>query len=68
MIPQTKVLREIPVEWDRLMRLAATIGRGRIERIVINDGLPVDVEVSVKKINLIKDDDFNQKLRTIPIV
>jgi hypothetical protein len=63
----TKVMREIPVEWDRLMQLASAIDRGRAT-IYFNEGRPVQVDFAVKKIKLDTSEDFKEKLKTIPLV
>lgn len=63
---KTRVIREVPIEWDRLMQIAKTIDRGRAT-IFFNEGRPVQVDFAVKKIKLDDDEDFKDKLRTIPL-
>lgn len=63
---KTRVMREIPIEWDRLIKLGEQIGTGKAT-ITFNQGRPVMVEVIVKKINLDKDEEFQQKRRVIPM-
>lgn len=64
---KTKVMREIPVEWDRLMQIAKSVDRGRAT-VFFNEGRPIQVEVAVKKIKLDSEEDFRDKLKTIPLV
>lgn len=64
---KTRVLKEIDKEWDRLMKLAQRIDFGRIE-VIIQNGKPVRVEVVVKQIKLDVDKDFDEGLKTIPLL
>lgn len=64
---KTKVMRQIEPEWDRLMRLADAVHRGRAV-VVFNEGKPVMAEITVKKISLDREDDFNSKVQIIPLV
>ncbi len=66
MITKTRVMREIPIEWDRMIELGKQIGTGKAT-ITFNQGRPVMVEVIVKKINLDKDEDFQAKRKVIPM-
>lgn len=36
--------------WERLMRYCAELGHGEIEKLKIQDGLPVAAEVTTRKI------------------
>lgn len=64
---KTRVLKEIDKEWDRLMKLAQRIDFGRAE-IVFQNGKPVRVEIAVKQIKLDVDKDFDEGLKTIPLL
>jgi hypothetical protein len=63
--PNQKITRQISPRWDRLMRLAARIGRGEINVITIVDGEPHFVEQATKKIKLDSEEDFKENLETI---
>lgn len=67
MLNKIRVSREISPEWNRLMQVAEKLGTGKTT-ITFNQGRPVMIEVLVKKINLDKDDDFDSKLKVIPII
>lgn len=62
-----RTMREITPEWERLFRVAAVVGRGRAT-VVFNEGRPVQIDIAVKKIKLDTDEDFEEKLRTIPLL
>ena len=64
--PRTGVLREIPPEWDWLMRVAAALGYGEA-RVVFQSGLPVRIDSAVKQIKLDNEQDFSDQLKTIPL-
>lgn len=64
---KTRVLKEIDREWDRLMKVARRIDFGRAE-IVFQNGKPVRVEIVVKQIKLDVDKDFEDDLKTIPLL
>ena len=62
-----RVSKEIPPEWLRLMDVAARIQYGEV-RIVIQNGTPIRVEVAIKQIKLDSDKDFQDGLKTIPLL
>ena len=64
---KTRVLKEIDKEWDRLMKVAQRIDFGRVE-IVFQNGKPIRVEVLVKQIKLDSDKEFEDELKTIPLL
>lgn len=64
---KTRVLKEIDKEWDRLMKIAQRIDFGRIE-IILQNGKPIRIEVVVKQIKLDVDKDFEEGLKTIPLL
>lgn len=64
---KTRVLKEIDKEWDRLMKVAQRIDFGRVE-IVFQNGKPIRVEVLVKQIKLDGDKEFEDELKTIPLL
>ena len=64
---ETRVMHEVPPEWLRLMEVAARIDRGRAT-VIFNEGKPVQVDIAVKKIKLDSGEDFEQKLKTIPLL
>ncbi len=64
---QPRVTREVPPEWDRLMRTAQRVDFGEL-RIIIKSGTPVRVEAGIKQINLDSENDFQKDLTTIPIL
>lgn len=64
---KTRILREITPEWERLMRMAEVIKRGRAT-VVFNEGRPVQIDIAVKKIKLDTPEDFEEKLKTIPLI
>ena len=64
---QARVTREIPPEWDRLMRAAQRLDYGEL-RVIIQEGKPVRVEAGIKQIKLDSDESFNKDLTTIPIL
>jgi hypothetical protein len=63
----TRTIREIPPEWDRLMRVANAIGYGEL-RVVIQGGKPVRVESAIKQIKLDNEQDFKEGLDIIPLL
>jgi len=64
---KTRVLKEVDKEWDRLMKIAQRIDFGRIE-IILQNGKPIRIEVVVKQIKLDVDKDFEEGLKTIPLL
>ncbi|MCP6719732.1 MAG: hypothetical protein KJI72_00180 [Patescibacteria group bacterium] len=64
--PTTRTMREVPDEWDRLMRVAAAINYGSA-KVVFKDGKPVRIDAAIKQIKLDSEDDFNEGLKTIPL-
>ena len=64
---EARVMQEIPPEWQRLMKVAARIDRGRAT-VVFNEGRPVQIDIAVKKIKLDTDEDFEEKLKTISLL
>ncbi len=64
---KTRVLKEIDKEWDRLMKIAQRIDFGRVE-VIFQNGKPVRVEIVVKQIKLDVDKDFEDGLKTIPLL
>lgn len=64
---KTRVLREIDKEWDHLMKIAQRIDFGRVE-VVIQNGKPIRVEMAIKQIKLDVDKDFDEDLKTIPLL
>lgn len=64
---KTRVLKEIDKEWDRLMKIAQRIDFGRVE-IIFQNGKPLRVEKGIKQIKLDVDKDFEDDLKTIPLL
>lgn len=64
---KTKIMREIPPEWDKLMRVAVQLNYGEIT-LKIKNGKPTLIEQSIKQIRLDDDQDFEDGLKTIPLV
>ncbi len=64
---KSRIMREITPEWERLFRVASIIGRGTAT-VVFNEGRPVQIDIAVKKIKLDSDQDFEEKLKTIPLL
>lgn len=62
-----RMMREVPPEWDRLMRAAHRLDFGEL-RIIIKSGKPVRVEAGIKQINLDSENDFQKDLTTIPLL
>ena len=60
---KTRVTREVSIEWDRLMRIAEKIGKGRCV-VIFNEGRPVQVDNIIQKITLDKDE-FDEQARII---
>jgi hypothetical protein len=63
----SRTMREITPEWERLFRVASIIGRGTA-MVVFNEGRPVQIDIVVKKIKLDSNDEFEEKLKTIPLL
>jgi len=63
---QTKVMREIPPEWDRLMRVAAIIHYGEM-KVIVQNGTPVRVDGGIKQIKLDTNQALEEGLKTIPL-
>ncbi len=61
------MMRDIPPEWDRLMRFGAALNFGEA-KVVFQNGKPVRIDHAVKQIKLDSDDDFLEGLKTIPIL
>lgn len=60
-------LRELPPEWERLIRLAEKMKFGKAE-IVFKNGLPTDIKLLVPHIKLDgKESEFEESLKTIPL-
>ena len=64
---KTRVLKEVDKEWDRLMKISQRIDFGVIE-IILQNGKPIRIEVVVKQIKLDVDKDFEEGLKTIPLL
>lgn len=64
---KTRVLKEIDKEWERLIKVAQRIDFGRVE-IVFQNGKPLRVEMGIKQIKLDADKDFDEDLKTIPLL
>ena len=64
---KTRILREIDKEWDCLMKLAHRIDFGRVE-VILQNGKPIRAELIVKQIKLDVDKEFEEGLKTIPLL
>ena len=65
--PENKVVREIEKEWDRFIKVAQKIDFGRLE-VILQNGKPVRIEIAVKQIKLDVDKDYEDGLKTIPLL
>lgn len=63
----TRIMREISPEWERLMRLATTVDYGEA-KIIFNKGKPIRADFITKQIKLDNDEEFKQGLETIPLL
>ena len=62
-----RALRELPPEWERLIRLAEKMKFGKAE-IIFKHGKPTDIKLLVPHIKLDgTDSDFDDGLKTIPL-
>lgn len=65
--PQPRVMREITLEWDRLMRFAAQLDYGEA-RVVFQNGKPTRIDSAIKQIKLDSEQDFREGLKTVPLL
>lgn len=61
-----RVMREISVEWERLIKFAEILNYGEA-KIVFQGGIPVRIDCAVKQIKLDDEMDFGEKIKIIPI-
>lgn len=59
-------MREIPVEWERLIRFAETLKYGEI-KVKIKNGTPYLIEHTIQQVAL-DDDNFEQNIKIIPLI
>lgn len=59
-------MREIPPQWERLMRIAAVVHFGEL-RVIIQNGVPTRVDGGIKQIKLDTEPEFAEGLKTIPL-
>jgi hypothetical protein len=48
--PEARGSADVHPAWQRLMRYCAELGHGEIEKLKIQDGLPMGAEVTTKKV------------------
>ena len=49
-VSETKASASVHPAWARLMRYCAELGHGEIEKLKIQDGLPMAAEVTTRKV------------------
>jgi len=64
----TRIMKEVPPEWDNLMYIAARLEFGEL-RIVVKNGKPVRIESGIKQINLdVPSQDMKDQLKITPLL
>ena len=63
---KTRVMREIPAEWDRLIKFAEALKFGEIN-VKIKNGIPYLIENAIQQIAL-DDPNFEQNIKVIPLL
>lgn len=58
---------KVTPEWERLMRAAHRIDFGRAE-VIFQNAKPIRLEIPVKQVRLDMDKDFEDDLKTIPLL
>ena len=61
--PQTRVMRELPPEWQHLMQLVEKLGYGEIQ-IIVKNKRPHAIKNLAQNINLTEPEDFRRGLET----
>ncbi|MFA5128552.1 MAG: hypothetical protein WC445_01145 [Patescibacteria group bacterium] len=64
---KTKVMREIPAEWDRLIKFAEALKFGEA-KVVFQNGRPVRIDHAIQQIKIDNEKDFDDGLKTIPLI
>ncbi len=64
---KTKVMREIPAEWDRLMKFAEVLKFGEA-KIIFQNGRPVRIDHAIQQIKIDSEKEFDDGLKTIPLI
>ncbi len=61
--PPTRIMQEVPLEWQQLMVIIQRVGYGEVT-IKINNGKPDLVETGIKKTKLgVSNEDFKNQLK-----
>ncbi len=64
----TRIMKEVPPEWDNLMYIAERLEFGEL-RIVVKNGKPVRIESGIKQINLdVPSQDMKEQLKITPLL
>ncbi len=65
---QIRVVREVALEWQQVIRIAEKVGYGSFE-IVIQEGLPKQVNYrGMQKLGIEFENELKEKLKTIPLL
>ena len=54
-MPVASAVRDLHPAWREFIRYCRDLGHGHIERLSIQDGIPVMAEVTVKKVKFKRD-------------
>lgn len=60
-------MREIPAEWDRLMKFAEVLKFGEA-KIIFQNGRPVRIDHAIQQIKIDSEKEFDDGLKTIPLI
>lgn len=66
-INKARVMREIPAEWDRLIKFAEVLKYGEA-KIIFQNGVPVRIDHAIQQIKIDNEKDFDDDLKTIPLI
>lgn len=67
---KTRVMREVPIQWDWFIRIAETIHYGKVEKIEFRDKKPKFVRLTYD-LDFENPEDLKKKLdelRTLPLI